>query len=238
MRLSERWDTAVAERWVVAGEPRPAVVDGPDGVPAFWIGGDSGYFSGGYSRQLISPRAGAGLETRLSTAITMAQWQLIVLEIGPARDEASLAHWDHTTDWEPAIRPLLHFDRSVPNPGACSVMYPARDGLSSMHMIKLKNDVLTRTFSVDPDFGSGSWYAVRVQVFADGRCGFALNGEPLWITESRLPLELPFRVALYGKSYHTRILAGPLDVWEGVRGDIDWSALEAPSEQAFRSVRR
>jgi hypothetical protein len=78
---------------------------------------------------------------------------------------------------------------------------------------------------------SGRWYTVRIQIFPDGRCAFALNGEAVWRSESAMSLDRPFGVLLEGKSVGTRILVGPLVVWEGVRADIDWDALDRAEEQ-------
>jgi hypothetical protein len=39
-----------------------------------------------------------------------------------------------------------------------------------------------------------------------------------------VPLDEPLRVALHGQSVGTRMLVGSLEVWTGVRADIDWAA--------------
>jgi hypothetical protein len=82
------------------------------------------------------------------------------------------------------------------------------------------------TVAADPRLRSGSWYKVRIQIFPDGRCAVAIDGQPLWRGESQLSLDRSYRVRLVGKSVRTRILVGPLDVWEGVRADVDWSTLD------------
>ena len=44
-------------------------------------------------------------------------------------------------------------------------------------------------------------------------------------TRSRIPLDLPYRVIVEGNSVDTEILVGPLEVWTGIRKDVDWSRL-------------
>jgi len=75
---------------------------------------------------------------------------------------------------------------------------------------------------------SGSWYAVRIQLFPDGRCGLAINGKPVWITNDALATNQRYRLLLWGNSLGNRMLVGPVKVWEGVPGDVDWSALDRP----------
>ena len=78
----------------------------------------------------------------------------------------------------------------------------------------------------EPWLRSGRWYPIRIQIFPDGRGGFAVDGQPLWRSDSPISPDRLYRVRLDGKSVRTRILVGPLEVWEGVRGDVDWSVLD------------
>jgi hypothetical protein len=50
----------------------------------------------------------------------------------------------------------------------------------------------------------------------------ALDGRPVWVSSATLPLHLPIRIHLWGNTAGTRMLVGPLEAWEGVRGDVDW----------------
>ena len=58
----------------------------------------------------------------------------------------------------------------------------------------------------------------------DGRCGVAVDGKPVWLSERPIRTDLRNRLALQGMSFHTRILFGPVEVWQGVRRDVDWEA--------------
>ena len=75
------------------------------------------------------------------------------------------------------------------------------------------------------DMQSGGWQRARLQLFPDGTCRVAVNGIPVAHPTRRVSLERPFRVLLSGHSYQTRMLHGPLEVWTGVKGDIDWRVL-------------
>ena len=44
-----------------------------------------------------------------------------------------------------------------------------------------------------------------------------------WRSTARLPLDQQYRIWFAGNSANTRILAGLLEVWSGVRGDVDWA---------------
>ena len=77
-----------------------------------------------------------------------------------------------------------------------------------------------------PELRSGTWFRLRIQLLPDGRCAFALNGRPIGIGATPVDRSLHYRVMLHGSSHRTRVLAGPVRVWSGVPGDIDWAALE------------
>lgn len=79
---------------------------------------------------------------------------------------------------------------------------------------------------VDSSFGTGAWHRAQMQIFPDGTCGVALDGHAVWRSLTPQPLDHPFRVLLQGMSFHTKVLVGPVEVWQGVRNDVDWSALD------------
>ncbi len=70
---------------------------------------------------------------------------------------------------------------------------------------------------------SGAWWTLRMQILPDGRCGIAINNTVLWLSPEPIRLTGEFRVRLGDESADTKILHGPLQVWTGVRTDIDWS---------------
>jgi hypothetical protein len=48
---------------------------------------------------------------------------------------------------------------------------------------------------------------------------------PVSHLKESVPLQRPFRVRLGHGSFETKMLHGPLDVWTGVKDDIDWRVL-------------
>ena len=70
-----------------------------------------------------------------------------------------------------------------------------------------------------------SWHRIRIQVFPDGTCGFAIDGVPRHHSTAKIPLDTPYLLLLRGNSVETRIMVGPIDVWKGVKDDIAWSRL-------------
>jgi hypothetical protein len=216
--LEERWTGELSANWVPFGVPRPVLTSGPESVPAFWHRGDSTFHSGVYSRRVFSATRGLGLEALVATPLDALQWQSLTISLHPGLDDAALAAWDHRTGSPPTA--------SGPSSAACQIRYPGADGYVYLSRLGLSAGLAYRIVAADPILRSGSWYKVRIQIFPDGRCGIALDGEPLWRGESQLSLDRPYRVLLLGKSVRTTILVGPLELWEGVRGDVDWSTLD------------
>jgi hypothetical protein len=71
----------------------------------------------------------------------------------------------------------------------------------------------------------------RVQLLPDGRCGFAANGHPFGITDLPVIVDSTIRVALVGKSVKTRASVGRIEIFHGVRGDIDWAAFARATQE-------
>ena len=63
---------------------------------------------------------------------------------------------------------------------------------------------------------------MRVQLFSDGTCGFAVNGEAYWRSQNRVPLDRRWRAMLGGNSAGTTVRIRKVEMWVGVRGDVKW----------------
>ncbi|MCH8254096.1 MAG: PD40 domain-containing protein, partial [Gemmatimonadetes bacterium] len=216
--LEERWTGNLSANWVPFGVPRPVLTTGPDGVPALWHRGDSTYHSGVYSTRAIAATHGLGMEALVSTPIDELQWQSVSISLDSQLDSAALANWDHRTGSAPSA--------TTAGSDVCSMIYPRGDGFPMLQRVGLGAGGSNGFVLAEPWLRSGRWYTVRIQIFPDGRCGFAVDGQPLWRSDSPVSVDRLYRVLLYGKSVRTRILVGPLEVWEGVRGDVDWSVLD------------
>jgi hypothetical protein len=210
--LSETWTGELEQEWVPYGVPRPMLVSGPGGVASFWHRGDSTWHSGAYSRRQFDARRGLGLELTASVPVNALQWQFLSVQLD-ASGRSDLDTWDHVTGAVPR-----HLDGL---PRSCSFSYPLGDGFENLDRVGTTGGPRPAY----PTLRSGRWFTIRLQVLPDGRCGLAVDGKPIALSEA-LALDRPFRVILEGKSVRTRVLVGPLEVWEGVRSDVGWGALQ------------
>jgi hypothetical protein len=75
---------------------------------------------------------------------------------------------------------------------------------------------------VDPALASGRWIRLRIQFFPDGTCGNAIDGHVLDHGSSHHPSNTKFAVRIDGQTAQSRLLVGPLTVWEGVPPGVNW----------------
>jgi DNA-binding SARP family transcriptional activator len=215
--LKETWTDNWAQRWASFGDPTPRVVVGPDSVAAFWNANDEKYTSGAYSRSEWSVTRGFGVEATVSTPITEPDQQNLYVWLHGNMPAEELAGWDHRTGY-----------------------FPGRDGYSNARCdARIHRDTGNRRISLalfapdeqidvtlDLTPGSAQWYRLRLQLFPDGTCGVAIDGRPVARTNTAVPLDATYRVITDGRSFRTQLLVGPLEIWEGVRTDVDWASLE------------
>ena len=209
--MREEWEGDFTERWRPFGIPRPQVVSTEHGDRAFWHHGDSTYPSGAYTRTTFDPRAGVGVEAALSTTVTDVQWQTLNLWIVPY-DRTALAVWDHEDGAPPPASPWSY----------CTASYPGDPGLGSGI---LQTTGLMKRGPTPPEVATGAWWRLRVQVFPDGRCGIAVNGRAVVLSDAAITLDRPVYLRIGGRSHNTRMLVGPLEVWTGVKLDVEWEEL-------------
>jgi hypothetical protein len=108
----------------------------------------------------------------------------------------------------------------------CAASFPAMHGAQGRTQIAA-NVTVGDVVSAGPDaakLASGAWWTLRLQILPDGRCGIAINNHVVWISPDAVPLDAPFWLHLGDDSKDTKILHGPLQIWTGVRTDVDWSA--------------
>jgi DNA-binding SARP family transcriptional activator len=210
--LIERWSSGL-QQWEPFGTPAPSVTSTPSG-PAMANNGDGSYPSGLTSRMAWPGVRGIGVEARLSTPINQMQWQRIVVALEP-RTPAGTRHWDRKLG-------------SIPPDaaGSCQFRYPAGEGSAGVDRLRFRQ----RSVITDPRLRSGDWYTVRIQVFPDGRCGLAIDGTPISISELPGSVTGNYGVHLYGDMVGSRLLVGPVEAWTGVRDGVDWSVLDDDRE--------
>jgi len=207
----EDWQDSIASRWVPFGFPRPMVV-GSDRGPALAPNGDSTNLSGVYLRQRLPTARGIGVEFDLSTPLTSTIWQNVHVWLLGA-DSVDLTRWDHQAG-------ILELPRGQ----ECGVHFPAAESEAGQRLLSFAGGMY-RPVPVPRDMASGRWTRLRLQFFPDRRCGLALDGVARAILDRRVPLGDSAMLLIHAYSHRTRILVGHLEVWTGVRRDVDWDAV-------------
>jgi hypothetical protein len=215
--LKESWTDDWAQRWAAYGDPTPQVVVGPDSVRAFWNANDEKFTSGAYSLRQWSVMRGLGVEATVSTPIEEINQQHLDWRLLGDLPAEELAAWDHRTGYFPG--------REEYTPHQCNVSIKRRAGGAPISLVLSAPDERIER-SLDIPLGSTQWYRLRLQIFPDGTCGVAIDGRPLVRTHTRVQLDGLFRILTEGRSLNTQLLVGPLEIWEGVRTNVDWAALE------------
>ncbi len=213
--LDERWNSAWRSRWIPFGDPAPTVEAGPGGLQSFYNRGDGTFQSMAISRQAWRADNGLGLEVKMSTPITRDNWQRMRTLLVADLDTVLL----NQSDQHGAPKSLGRLDH------ACAFGYPVGPGVTgrnSAWVAGVTNESLDVS-SLARVLESGAWWTLRLQILPDGRCGIAVNNTVVWISANPIPRASEFRVRIGEESAETKILHGPLQVWTGVRTDIDWS---------------
>jgi DNA-binding SARP family transcriptional activator len=212
--VTENWRRGIGPTWRAFGGPRPFTTTGPAGIPALAQNGDSSWVSGVYSTAELSLADGLGVEVLVSSPIAEDRWQTVQVNLYGGIDSAALSSWDHTLGFGPLGRARIQ----------CGAALPGGESVGLLDQLYLAAGGENRLLPRGTASRSGRWWRLRVQVLPDGRCGVAVNGKPVWLSEQPLRADLRYRLVLLGMSFHTRILFGPVEVWQGVRRDVDWEA--------------
>lgn len=212
---TEAWDGEWTHRWITFGTPHPEVVTGPEGRLAFWNRGDGSYPSIGILRRSFPARHGLGLELPIASPLSRRNWQRHTTLLTAGLDTAAYRGAD-----QHAAPPSLGRTDA-----ACGIRYPIGDGPVGMeHMAMLGGSTERLPLgSLAEPLSSGRWWTLRLQILPDGRCGVAINGTPVWLSRDPVHLDLDYWLILGSESAGGRLLHGPLEIWTGVRTDIDWS---------------
>ena len=205
--LTADWRDPTLKAWRLFGDPLPRVVDGPGGVPAFHNNGDNTFASGAVSVQGYTAEAGLGVEALVSTPITRPKWQRLKLSL--------MADIVIESNGSTGLR-------------ACGFDLPVSEGARYLDSLTVSGGEGGAIMFADPALRSGRWYRVRLQLFPDASCGVAIDGTPLFRSSPGIDLRKTYFVATSGQSVETRILVGPLSVWQGVRTDVNWARLDRP----------
>jgi DNA-binding SARP family transcriptional activator len=213
----EDWREGLPKRWIAFGDPRPAIKTGPEGIPGFWNGGDGSFPSGAYSRFKVEGRHGVGVEALISTPITRGQWQQVVIALSGGLDSAHLGAAVHLS----GLGPL----EGETQGSICSVGFPGGEREAGLQWVSFSAGAQWLRANAPVSLKTGAWHQVLLQIFPDGTCGFALDGKALILSTAPVDLDQPFAVALGSSTADTKVLVGPLQVWEGIRPGVNWNAL-------------
>lgn len=220
--LVEQWDSLSAQRWTAYGVPAVRPVVSGDGRRALLMDGDGHLSSGLFLSESIDARAGIGVEVQLQAPVTSTHWQALSLALVAIATDAELAFWGADAGTERGEgQPKTWEDDAYSR--ACRLSLPRNEGGGNHEQVAFSAaghpDRIKRLPMTLVD---GAWHTVRLQIFADGRCGLAVDGAVITISERALPLDKPFRIDLLGQSVGARMLFGPLTLWQGERLDLPW----------------
>jgi DNA-binding SARP family transcriptional activator len=196
--MHESWSSDWLARWMRYGDPLPMLFKAADGTPSMLVNGDNTYSSGVYSIDQYDATHGLAVDAQVQTPITRSLWQNVSVELvalAPGADEEG--------------------NRSGEG---CLFRYPAREGGSGVRSASVGE----REVAVDPALASGRWFRLRIQFFPDGTCGYAIDGHVLDHGSSHHPSNTKFAVRIDGQTAQSRLLVGPLTVWEGVPPGVNW----------------
>jgi DNA-binding SARP family transcriptional activator len=213
----EEWQQGIEARWQPFGEPRPYLRITPTGA-WFINAGEGSYSSGAYSRARWEAGGGLGVEARVSVPLTRGQGQSLQVAWVGGLDSGALQHWDHLGGALPLNEVNQH--------RYCAAAYPAGEGPAGKVRFGFAAGPWGRSLPVDSSLGDGREFRLRVQLFPDGRCGLAVDGRPLLISPNALPQDYPYALLLGMASYRTEVRHGPIEVWRGVRNDVQWALLD------------
>lgn len=219
--LDESWPASWSDRWMAYGFPVPVIGAGVGGRRALLPNGDETGMSGVIGRRPYDTRGGLAIDVEVSTPLSLPQWQTISLSLhadapSPRPRPEDAREWYPWTDG--------NFSR------ACGTGYPSTEGAVGPDSLYLVVSRSRQTLPVPSRLTSGAWYVLRLQLFPDGRCGIALDGRPLAISEGRSGIRDSAYLQINGMSYNTRIAVAAVRIHVGVPGTVDWS--QAPSRRS------
>ena len=215
--LDERWMQKLEPTWVPFGQPQPIIVTSDRFGSAFSTNGDGSFWSGAYTTRTYDTRAGLWVEAELSVPLTVpgpAQEQIVTLFA--MRDSVRWKTWDHVTGDHPLVE-------------SCRFRYPSISDHPSAgdSLVVDGEDVGERDFPVPRSLRDGQPFEALVQIFPDGRCAFAIDGHPLFISRP-VYFYANARVMLVGNTQETHNLIGRVQLHSGIAPFVKWNELEHP----------
>ena len=227
--LEERWNAPLdTTRWVPFGDPAARVVTVGAEPPALLLDGDGHLSSGLVQRSPVDARAGLGLEFEIIAPVNAAQWQTLTVGLTAVEPErfprmpGSASQSGARGQGVPMVREWSQMD-AASTLRQCHFTAPLGEGGVAREKVEFhagghSERIKRLPFSVT----DGRLHTVRLQLFADGRCGLAVDGRVITISQRTLPLDRPLRTFLQGQSVGTSMRVGTISIWQGQRLDVPW----------------
>jgi hypothetical protein len=171
-------------------------------------GGDGVFDSGLVLKVGFTALRGLGVEFTVSTRISRPKWQTLRLGLAGS----------------PTV-----VQSGVSSRMACGLRLPTGEGETRLKEYSVGANGEVHVGQPSPHMVSGAWYRVRMQIFPDGTCGFALDERPIWRSTKAQDPTLRYHPYIHGQTVGTRILVRSVEMWQGVKTDLDWASLERPS---------
>ncbi len=209
--VADRFTEPIEARWFKLGVPSPYTVRDFNGT-VLRLNGDEVLQSGVVSRRAIHAQNGAGLRVRFRAPIVRPVWQSLHLALDATASDSQL-QWlsDHPDEALPA-------SWSWRVTRGCSMDMPRGEGTKFRNILGLNAGGRTvATAQVPPAFGDGAVHEAIIQLNADGRCSFTLDGVLLGTSDHAIPLDRPHRALLLGQSVGTIVEILEVELWQGLR---------------------
>jgi hypothetical protein len=165
------------------------------------------------SRRALDGSRGLAVDGTLALHITKPQWQVLELSLLSSHEGATLSEEERTTG---ALSAFGAHD------GVCSLQLPGGEGVTHARSMIVSLGRRVLRLPMPEDVASGRRVAVRLQLFPDGRCGIAIDGRPVFVSDSRMSGTGRVQLLISGNAHGTEATVGPLQLWSGVRPGITW----------------
>jgi DNA-binding SARP family transcriptional activator len=202
LAIREQWaEFPDPDRWIVFGTPEPYVTGGEGAAPAFVNNGDANYGSGVVSRDGLRLEGGRTVEFRASLPFTGRHYQSVEVGLSPSTPENGVEAW------------------SGPDGRRISVKFSGRPGGARAGISTPEG-----RWRVPLPSAPEAWHRYALQIEADGRISYVVDGRLMWRSPEPAVGRLLGRqvhLLVAGRSLHTEMKVGEVSVWRAERYVFD-----------------
>ena len=220
--LNESWRSPNDGTWSYFGSPRPVRTAIPsasrtaarrDTLGTALVLRVREGIAGAYTSRRFAGQAGLGLEVPVSLRVGQPRDQLLHVGLAPGVDTVAAGGGRR--------RALLASELS-----ACGVTYPGGEGMPALDRLILATAGTPRRVPAPAGAAEGRWFRLRIQIFPDGSCGYAIDGVPVLRSSAVLSPAGPFHLLFHAAGPGASMQVGAVEMWEGVRGGVEWDGLD------------